>query len=184
MSYRKVGVLLASICLLAGAPVALAQEKKEGPPQPGPEHKKLQYFVGTWKSEGDTKENPMMPAGKFTSTDKCEWFEGGFAVVCHSTGKMPTGPMKGLGIISYHPGEKVYTYAGVDSMGMGGYSKGTVEGKVWTFQAEDVMEGKTWHSRYTITETSPTAYTFKFEMSGDGQKYDLIMEGTSTRTGK
>ena len=77
-----------------------AKAKAEAPkmemPKPGPEVKKLGYFVGTWTSEGELKENPFgMPAGKFTSTDKCEWFSGGYQVVCHSTGKGPMGAVHG-----------------------------------------------------------------------------------------
>jgi hypothetical protein len=68
-------------------------------------------------------------------------------------------------------------------MGFGGLSKGTVEGTAWTYKSEDIFEGKTFYSRYTITESSPTSYTFKWEMSGDGQKYDVMMEGKSTKTG-
>ena len=54
-------------------------------------------------------ENPMMPAGKFKGTEKCEWFDGKFAVVCHTEGKGPMGEMKGLGIMSFSPDQGVYT---------------------------------------------------------------------------
>ncbi len=35
-----------------------------GPSTPGPELKKLDYFVGNWTSEGDAKPGPMGPAAK------------------------------------------------------------------------------------------------------------------------
>ena len=79
------------------------------PPKPGPEHKRLEYFVGKWTSEGEMKASPMGPAGKMSSTDTCEWFEGRFAVICRSDGKSPMGPMKSVGILSYSPEDKVYT---------------------------------------------------------------------------
>jgi hypothetical protein len=53
-----------------------------------------------------------------TSKDTCEWHEGRFAVICRSEGTGPMGPTKGLGILSYSPEEKVYTYYGTDSSGM------------------------------------------------------------------
>ena len=45
----------------------------QAPPQkPGPEHKKLEYFVGKWTSTGEMKASPFGPAGKITSSDTCE----------------------------------------------------------------------------------------------------------------
>jgi hypothetical protein len=172
--------------------IAQGQEKKmesKAPakmemPKPGPEVKKLSYFVGNWTSEGDMKENPWgMPAGKFTGSDKCEWFTGGYHVVCHTTGKGPMGPMNGLGILSYSTEDKAYTYYGIDSMGMAEGSKGKVEGDTWTYTAESKMGGKTYHGRYTIKTSSPDSYTFKYESSEDGQKWSTMMEGKSTKAG-
>jgi hypothetical protein len=161
-------------------------EKKSAPkmemPKPGPEVKKLSYFVGTWTSEGDMKENPFgMPAGKFTSTSKCEWFTGGYQVVCHETGKGPMGSMHGMGILSYSTEEKSYMYYGFDSMGMAEGSKGTMDGNNWVYTAEGKMGGKAYHGRYSMDASSPDSYTFKYETSDDGQKWNLVMEGKATK---
>jgi hypothetical protein len=193
----KLAILVAS-GLLAAAAAAQAQEKKAAPatekkaapekkmmmeaPKPGPEVKKLAYFVGTWKSEGDMKENSFgMPAGKFTSTDKCEWFTGGFHVVCHSNGKGPMGAVQGLGILAYNAEDKVYTYSGIDSTGFTEASKGTVDGNNWVYNADEKMGGKAFHGRYSMTVSSPDAYTFKYETSEDGQKWNLMMKGKATK---
>jgi Protein of unknown function (DUF1579) len=166
----------------AGAEKKAAEpEKKMEAPKPGPEAKRLGYFVGTWKSEGEIKPNPMMPAGKMTGTDKCEWFPGGFQIVIHSAGKMPMGSMHGLGIIAYNAEDKVYTYYGIDNMGFATLSKGNVDGKSWVFTDESKMGGKTYHGRYSMTEDSPTSYSFKYEMSEDGKTWNLIMEGKSSK---
>ncbi len=98
----KLAILVASV-LFTAAVAAQAQEKKMEAPKPGPEVKKLGYFVGTWKSEGELKENPFgMPPGKYAGTDNCEWFHGGFQVVCHSSAKGPAGAMHSIGIIAYN----------------------------------------------------------------------------------
>jgi hypothetical protein len=203
VKHVKLAILVAS-GLLAAAAAAQAQEKKapeknaapaaekkaaaapekkmKEMPKPGPEVKKLAYFVGTWKSEGDMKENSFgMPAGKFTSTDKCEWFTGGFHVVCHSTGKGPMGAVHGLGILAYNAEDKVYTYSGIDSSGFTEASKGTVDGNNWVYNADEKMGGKVFHGRYSMAVSSPDAYTFKYETSEDGQKWNLMMEGKATK---
>src|SRR5262245_59022983 len=77
--------------------VSSAQTPAPAAAKPGPEHERLGYFVGKWTTEGEIKPSPMGPGGKMTSTDTCEWFDGHFSVVCHSTGKSPAGPSKSVG---------------------------------------------------------------------------------------
>ena len=181
MNHRRLGIVVASLGFAVAAAVAQTQEKKTEMPKPGPEQKKLAYFVGSWKTEGEIKENPMMPAGKMTSTDNCEWFPGGFFVVCHTTGYSPMGASRGLGILGYSNEQKAYTYYGVDSLGFGEMSKGTVEASTWTYTSDEKMGDKIVHGRYSMNELSPTSYTFKYETSEDGQKWSLVMEGKSTK---
>lgn len=125
----------------------------------------------------------MGPGGKISSVDSCEWFEGRFAVVCHFDGKSPMGPTKGLGILSYNPDEKVYTYYGTDNSGMTmtSVSKGMVQGDTWTYTDESMMGGKKVKSRVIIKELSPTAYTFRMEMQGPDGKWTPMMESKATK---
>jgi len=161
-----------------------ASEKKMEMPKPGPEVQKLGYFVGSWKSEADVKENPMgMPAGKMTETANCEWFHGKFSVVCHSSGKGPMGSMHALGVLGYNADDKKYTYYGVDSSGHATMATGTTDGNAWTYTADEKMGGKTMHGRYTMSDLTPTSYKFKWETSEDNQKWNTVMEGKTTKSG-
>ncbi|MGE5815468.1 MAG: DUF1579 family protein [Acidobacteriota bacterium] len=151
--------------------------------KPGPEHAKLGFFVGKWTSEGEMKPSPFGPGGKMTMTETCEWFEGNFAVVCHSEGKSPMGAAKGIAIMSYSNEEKAYTYYGADSMGMSMATvpRGTVQGDTWTYTDESMMGGQKVKSRYTIKVQSPTAYTFTMETQGPDGKWTTMMEGKATK---
>jgi hypothetical protein len=176
---RRLLPILGLVALVPSLVLAQAPQK----PTPGPEHKRLGYFVGNWRGESDVKQNPFMPAGKYTSSDKCEWFEGGFAVMCRNEGKGPKGTMKGLGLISYSTEEKAYTYYGVDNSGMtmATVSKGEVANGTWTFTDESKMGGKMVKSRYTMRETSPTAYSFMWETQGEDGRWTTVMEGKQTK---
>ena len=178
------GVLATCVLVSAGAAV-LAAQPPPGPPKPGPEHKRLGDFVGKWSVEGDMKPGPMGPGGKMSWTDTCAWFEGGFAVVCHSDGKSPMGPMKSIGIMGYTSEEKVYTYYGVDNSGMvmASVPHGTVQGNTWTYNDEGVMGGQKMKTRVTIKEESPTAYTFSMDMQGPDGKWAPMMEAKATKAG-
>lgn len=162
----------------AGAQVARAQA-----PRPGPEHKRLGYFVGKWNADGEIKPGPMGPGGKMKSSDTCEWFEGQFSVICRYDGSGPMGPSKGLGILGYNTEEKVYTYYGVDNtnMAMGSVPKGTVQGDTWTYTDESMMGGQKVKSRVTLKELSPTQYTFRMEFQGPDGKWAPAMESKNTR---
>lgn len=172
-------VLGSSLAILAFGSLVLAQPQA---PKPGPEHKNLGYFVGKWTSQGEMKPGPFGPGGKMSSTDSCEWFKGNFQVVCRGEGTGPMGPMTSLGVLAYSPVEKAYTFYGIDNTGMSELSRGQKSGSTWTFNATSTMEGKQFDSRYTIVETSPTAYTFTWEMSTDKKTWSTLLEGKATKT--
>ena len=177
MRMRSIAAAMSVACLAAG--IALAQG---GPPKPGPEVQKLKVFEGKWTGESEMKPSPFGPGGKMTSADECTWADGGFQLVCKGTSTGPMGKMSGTSVMGWNGEDKAYKYMGYDSTGMMAAAKGQVSGKTWTWTGEDKMGGKLMHSRYTIVETSPTSYTFKWEMSEDGKTWNTIMEGKSTKT--
>jgi hypothetical protein len=168
------------ILVVAGSVLVQAQAPA-GPPKPGPEHKRLAHFVGKWTSEGDMKESPFGPGGKFTFTENCYWFSGRFQVVCNSDGQGPMGNVKGIAIMGYDPEEKSYTYYEANSVGEAGLSRGTVNGNVWTWTYEAKMRGKPTKSRFTLTQESADSQSFRYEMSVDNGPMQVVMEGKSTR---
>src|SRR5438445_9810814 len=103
---KTLAKILAAWLVLASA--ALAQMEM---PKPGPEHKKLDMFAGTWTLDGDLKPGPMGPGGKMTENEKCEWMEGGFFLVCHADFKsVSMGSGSGLSVMGYSSDDKAYTY--------------------------------------------------------------------------
>jgi hypothetical protein len=157
-------------------------EEASGPPQPTAEHKELAIWLGGWTGNGEMKPGPFGPGGTMQWTEDCSWFAGAeFNVICKSKGSGPMGPMVGLGIIGYNPAKKVYTHYGVDNNGWSGYAEGNRSGDSWTFQSTETMEGKTYHSRFTMTMQSPTEMTFTWEMSEDGENWMAMMDGTSKK---
>lgn len=174
---RTFAIVISTLLLVA---VAFAQT---GPPQPAPELKKLDYFSGSWSSSGEAKPGPMGPGGKFSESGKGDWMQGNFFLVIHSDfngGEM--GNAKGVAYMGYDPQEKVYTYDAFSSMGEAIHSKGTLDGDTWHWINDFKMGPKTYKGRYTMKILSPTSYTFKFDMSEDGTKWDTSMEGKATKT--
>jgi hypothetical protein len=166
------------VALLAS--VALAQGPAQ-PPKPGPEQKRLNYFAGEWKTESDVKPSPFGPGGKVTSTDRGEWFPGGFFLVLHSDVSGAMGPVKSVAIFGYDPARKVYTYKSYDSQGMDETFTGAVEGDTWTWLSTSTMDGKTTKYRFIAKELSPTAYSLSFEFAAGDGAWTKVLEGKSTK---
>src|SRR5713226_4938959 len=94
---KTIGTTLAAWLVLSAA--ALAQMDM---PKPGPEHKKLDMFAGTWTLDGDMKHGAMGQGGKVTENENCEWMEGGFFLVCHIDVKTTTmGKGTSVSIMGY-----------------------------------------------------------------------------------
>jgi len=168
------------VCAFCFSAALLAQAPPM--PKPAPELKKLDYFVGTWKLEGDMKPSPMGPGGKFTGAEHNQWMEGGFFLVGHSDfngAGMGTG--KGLAIMGFDSDRKMYTYQEYSSLGEADASLGSVDGDTWTWSNEQKMGGQIMKGRFSIKQLSATSYAFKFEMAPPGGDMVTVMEGKATK---
>jgi hypothetical protein len=167
-----------AVILICGfTPLALAQAPSERP-KPSPEHKKLEYFVGTWKTEGEIKPNEFLPAGKIVTTETYTLGPGGFYVVVdRPEGQMP----RTQGIMAYDTHAKVYTSFYVNSAGLVGTGIGTLSGDTWTTMVEDKVSGIAVRGRTTITIKSPSQFVIKYEMADESGRYTTLVEGTATK---
>lgn len=164
--------------------VAAASAQPPQMPPPGPEHKALERWVGTWKMEGTMKPSPLGPGGPFTGTETCRMFEGGYHLVCDTEGTGPFGPMKGHMILTWDRAGGQYRYIAINNMADAELATGTRSGDTWTWTSTTEMGGQTMHSRFIMTETSPTTDKMVWEMSMDGKSWQPIMEAKSTKTSK
>jgi len=146
-----------------------------------PELSKVEYFAGTWTWEGDIKPSPTSSGGKLTMIERNEWMDGRFFLTMHSEFKGPMGSGSGMAYMGYDTSRKVYTYDEFNSTGEAQHSTGTVDGDIWTWNGEQHIGGNTSKTRLTMKRLSPTTYTFKFEMSSDGNNWSTVMDGKATK---
>lgn len=157
--------------------LALAQAPPE-PPKPGPEQKKLEYFLGAWKVEGEIKENGYVPAGKSVSTQTCTLGPGGFFVECRAEGQ--TFPRTHY-MMAYDSHAKLYTQFYASSAGLVGGGTATVDGNTWTWMLEDKWFGQAFKGRTTVTVKSASQFTTKYEYLDPNGSYVAISESTATK---
>jgi len=146
------------------------------------ELKKLNVFTGTWSMQGDMKPGAMGSGGSMTETETCKWMDGEYFLVCDDDFKSSMGNGTGVAYMGYDAGEKMYTYDAFNSMGEAEHAKGTVDGDTWTWNSEERnLGGEPGKARFTIKVTSPTTYTFKFDMSKDGSTWTTVMDGKASK---
>jgi hypothetical protein len=174
---RTIGLVAICVLLLG---VSMRAQAPQAPPKPGPEQKRLAYFIGNWTEKGKSTMPGM--SGVVSSTGKWEWMPGGFFIVGHTDNKSATGPFKAMAVMGYDPDAKTYIYNEFDSNGGALSAKGTISGDAWNWTADMMMEGKPMKTRVTIKEVSKTEYTFKLEASMDnGSTWATGMESTFTK---
>lgn len=173
---KRLALTLAAMLVVAATAVAQMEM-----PKPGPEHKKLDVFSGSWTLEGDMKPSAMGPGGKMTENEKCEWMEGGYFMVCHADYKSSMGNGTGMSVMGYSNDDKAYTFREFNSQGEFEDAKGTLDGDTWIWTSDEKMGSMTMKGRFTMKMTSSTSYNFAFEMSQDGTKWTTMMDGKATK---
>lgn len=174
---RALAIVAVAFCTLALVAQAPA------PIKPGPEHKNLDYFNGTWTLTGEFKPGPWGPGGTMTETEHNTWMDGGFFLLSHidfNGGAMGNGT--GLSVMGYDPNTKMYTYDEYNSMGEAEHATGNFDGTTWTWTSDENMGGQKMKGRFSIKEFSPTSYSFKFEMAPAGGEFATIMDGKATKS--
>ena len=167
-----------AVILICGFTALSLAQAPPAPPKPGPEHKKLEYFLGKWTVEGVIKANEFVPAGKTVSTETCTLGPGGFYSESRAEGgQLPTR----LAIMTYDSNAKVYTSYYFNNVGLVGTATGSVNGNTWTWMEEDKFAGNAIKGRATITMSSPTQYTMQYEMADEKGGYTTILEGKATK---
>jgi len=176
-------LLIVCICSLPLSTSSFAQTPTASPiaTRP-PEVQKLAYYLGTWRGEGEAKSGPLGPAGKLSSTTTCDWFAGGFQLVCRGEESGPTGKRTFLNIKAYDEKAKAYTEYGISSLGDSEYQTGgSIVGNKRTFVFNIDLEGKPTKLRYTEVQVSPTLFTYQAEASIDGGPWTVMADGKVTK---
>jgi hypothetical protein len=86
-------------------------------PRPGPEHARLEVFIGKWINEGGTVAAPGAPAAKILTSDVYEWIPGRFAVLHTAYGRIGDLDVGGVEILGYDAERGTYTSHFFDSQG-------------------------------------------------------------------
>lgn len=155
----------------------MAQVNLEQPPRPGPEHQRLEIFVGTWKTEGRILESDSSgPPSRLTAVDIYDWGPGGFFLIHHVDGRMGEEEVKTIEIIGFDAASQEYRMHSFDNQGNTATYKAILRGRAWKIWGEA--------ERFTgeFSEDG-SSLSGRWERSAGGAGWQPWMEITLTRVG-
>src|SRR5438874_365359 len=167
--------------LSASAP---AQDKKDGPPQPGAEHKLFAKLEGTWSTKVKSWNEPGKPPEESTGTMVRKMVLDGRYLEEHYSGIAAGKAFKGQGIFGYDLELKKYFMTWIDNFGTGvmiSYGTYDPRTKAWSFLSEeDGPDGKL-KIRDVLRMVSDDVAMFEMFRTPPKAKEFKIMEITYTR---
>lgn len=126
----------------------------------------LDFYLGKWTQEGQSRPRPIGAFGKITGQETCARFSGGPSVVCRETTQDAAGEIDSIYILAFDASRKLYTLNGTDNVGTIYSGTGTVEQGVWRWTAEARAKGVVTPMRYTFRSASDGSRTMDVEASG------------------
>ncbi len=144
---------------------------------PGTENERLEALVGTWKTEGCTRETAGAPAARIDAVDTYEWLPGGFALLHRVDAHVGDQKVEGAEIIGYDPARRTYVtqYFGSDGPSAYEASLNEEEGAlVWRMRSET--------DRFTgIFTDDGNTIAGHWELLGDDLSWQAWMDVTLTK---
>jgi hypothetical protein len=143
-------------------------------PEPGPEHHRLEIFIGKWINEGETVPSGGASTVRILTSDVYEWIPGRFAVLHTAYGRIGELDVGGVEIIRYDTETGKYTSHFFDSQGHLTVDELLYDDGMWIWKGERIRttstfsdDGKVQHSLH--------------EQSDDGVAWRPAMDVTLRR---
>lgn len=173
--------IVVTIGLLVGITAAAAWAETPAA-KPGPEHQKLQVFVGDWTSEGETKASPLGPAGKVAGKFSVRPVLGGFFIEFRGEETIGAATSQWIEIDGYDPSSKRYRWTSFGSDGSTATITYTLADTNMKYEGTMVMGGKEAKVRGTVVfDADFMGFLEKREFSLDGEKWSPQFESRATK---
>lgn len=143
-------------------------------PVRGPQHERLNVWVGRWINQGQMVLADGAPGMTITTSDVYEWLPGGFFIMHTAYGRIGDFGVGGAEIIGYDEASGGYQSHFYDSQGNVTAHRLNVRGDVWTYQ------GETTRSTVKFSDGN-RIQTVLHERTDDGKNYAASMKVTLTK---
>jgi len=152
-------------------------------PNPAPEYRAYDVWVGVWQYEGQSLASPLGPAGKFTGKQTVRWILNGFFLEFRWDEKGPLGDLGAVELDWYDAKTQSYPYQGFQNNGDIYSATGTVTGNVWKSTGTTTHHGTNYQTRGLSTMAADgMSVVWKNEVSSDGKTWTVFAEGKALKS--
>jgi hypothetical protein len=130
----------------------------EQPPKRGPEHDRLEVFLGKWTAEGKLGDG-----AEATALDEYEWLPGGFFLLHRGVMRFGDKALESTQIISFDASIQKYRLNLFDNFGWARVYEGQVDGRIWKFTGA--------RERLSIELQDEATMLVHWEQSDDGSTW-------------
>jgi hypothetical protein len=150
--------------------------------KPGPEHKRLDAFAGTWRMRGRAYDSPFGKAADVSAVQMYEWLPGGMFLIHRLEGRLGDAPMACIEIIGVESGSGRYFAHTFYNDGNANLWRVREQDGGWEFSGEWKIESDTYRARCRITfDDGGDRRTAKWEYSRDGSSWKPFWDTEHTR---
>jgi Protein of unknown function (DUF1579) len=142
--------------------------------RPGPEHARLEAFIGKWINEGETVATAEAAAAKILTSDVYEWIPGRFSVLHTAYGRIGDLDVGGVEIMGYDAERGTYTSHFFDSQGHVTVDELLYDDGRWIWRGERIR------TTSTFSEDGMVQHSLH-EQSDDGVEWRPAMDVTLRR---
>lgn len=157
-------------------------------PKPGPEHRKMEAWVGEWTYEGTAEASPLVPASTFKGKEISRMVLGGFFLEMRDEGEVNTGyQFQDMILSGYDPTTKTYISHVFENDGTAYSSSGTCDGTTWTNSRIRKDRNGTSYRTRSVSTLSADRKSMKFSadyLANDGVTWLPLWKGTMKQVGK
>jgi hypothetical protein len=153
------------------------KQSPEPPRKPGSEQKRLNVFVGKWKTEGQQHEGLVGPAAKITAVETYEWLTGEFFLIHRFEGRVGEGEAACIEITGYDAKRQCYAMHTFYNSGIANEWRLDECDCVWMLTGDWQMSGELMKVRCKI-EFGDAGNTMrgKWEHSSDGSSWQTFWD--------
>jgi len=164
---------------------AMALQAETPAPKPGPEHQKLNVWVGDWTYETEAQATPLGPAGKSAGKMTVRPILGGFFVEFRGEEAGPAGPIQWVEVDGYDALNKTHAWNGFGSDGSVSSVTYSFDGTTVKYSGTVTLGDKQYKLRGTAVFSADfSSWNEKREISADGKTWIPNFQTKATKSTK
>jgi hypothetical protein len=147
---------------------------RETPGKPGPHHKQMEMFLGSWKAEGTAGTESPSP-GRMRTEDHYAWYDGGHYLIDHGLLQVNDDPAAPhIWVMGYDEPNECYFVQAFDSVGDYRLYRVTLQGRTWSYTGE-------WERAQVTFDADGNGYRAIWEQTKDGTTWHNLCDVRGTK---